>query len=386
MANTFTGLIQVMYAAMQVVSRERVGFIGSVSMEALAERVGLNQPITSPIVGEQANENIVPGNTSPEGTDLAPEMVELRITKQRKQSFHLTGEEYMSLMSSGTWAPITQARIEQAIRALVNEVEADLAGQYVYASRAYGTAGTVPFGTANDLSDLTQVVRILDDNGAPMSGRSLVLSSAANANLLGKQPAFHKVNEAGTDMMRRRAMYEAEFGAYVGVSRQLKEHVASTGVAGVLVNMAGGVPIGTTAIPVDGAGAGETLVAGDLATLASDENNYVVAAAHAASFTTLNIGKPGLEQHAANNAAITMGGTDYTPSVAFSRDAIHLAMRLPALPPEGDMGTHMMLPDPYSGMMFELSHYPQYRQASYEVSVCWGVVSPNPQHMALLLG
>ena len=158
-------------------------------------------------------------------------------------------------------------------------------------------------------------MRILDDNGAPMSGRSLVLSSAANANLLGKQPAFHKVNEAGTDMMRRRAMYEAEFGAYVGVSRQLKEHVASTGVAGVLVNLSGGVPVGTTAIPVDGAGAGETLQAGDFVTLASDENKYVSAAAKIASFTTLDIGKPGLEQAASNNTAITVGG-DYTPSVA----------------------------------------------------------------------
>ena len=36
----FTGLIQVMYAAMQVVSRERVGFIGSVSMEATGGTCG----------------------------------------------------------------------------------------------------------------------------------------------------------------------------------------------------------------------------------------------------------------------------------------------------------------------------------------------------------
>ena len=384
MANTFTGLIQVMYAAMQVVSRERVGFIGAVSMEALAERAGLNQPITSPIVGEEANADIVPGNVSPEGTDLNPTMVELRISKQRKQSFHLTGEEYMSLMSSGTWAPITQARIEQAIRKLVNEVEADLAAEYVYASRAYGTAGTAPFGTANDLSDLTQTMRILDDNGAPMSGRSLVLSSAANANLLGKQPAFHKVNEAGTDMMRRRALYEMEFGAYVGVSRQLKEHVASAALAGVMLN--GGEPVGETALVVDGAGSSETQKAGDFVTLAGDESKYVIAADAAASFTTLNIGKPGLQEAGGDNTAITGNTANYVPSVAFSRDAIHLAMRLPALPPEGDMGTHMSLPDPYSGMMFELSHYPQYRQASYEIAACWGVLSPNPQHMALLLG
>ena len=282
--------------------------------------------------------------------------------------------------------PITQQRIANAFRGITNELEEDLAGQYVYASRAYGTAGTTPFSTADDLTDLTELRRILNDNGAPPTDRAVVFNSAAAAKLLGRQGSVFRVNEAGSSGPRQDGMLDNLFGFDLGESGQFKEHVASTGVAGVLVNMAGGVPIGTTAIPVDGAGAGETLVAGDLATLASDENNYVAAAAHAASFSTLNIGKPGLRQHAANNAAITMGGTDYTPTLGFSRDAIHLAARFPALPARGDMGEHMPIRDPYSGLMFELSYYPQYRQGSYEIGLCWGIKVTNPAHMALLLG
>ena len=115
-------------------------------------------------------------------------------------------------------------------------------------------------------------------------------------------------------MMRRRAIeYEAEFGAYVGVIAAVEVNiVASTGVAGVLVDLSGGVPVGTTAdsrstvpVPV------KRCKAGDFVTLASDENKYVSAAAKIASFTTLDIGKPGLEQAASNNTAITVGG-DYT--------------------------------------------------------------------------
>ena len=92
MANAFSpALYQVVFKSMYMVSRELVGMIGRVSMESTMERVGLNQSITSPVVNPVANQDIVPANISPEGTDTTPETVTLIINKQRKQSFHLTG-------------------------------------------------------------------------------------------------------------------------------------------------------------------------------------------------------------------------------------------------------------------------------------------------------
>ena len=96
---------------------------------------------------------------------------------------------------------IQQDQIAQAFRVLVNEMENDVCDALAQgASRATGTAGTTPF--ASTLGDSAQVRKILDDNGAPGSGRSLVINTSAGAALrtLGQ---LTKANEAGTAMTLR---------------------------------------------------------------------------------------------------------------------------------------------------------------------------------------
>ncbi len=90
------------------------------------------------------------------------------------------------------------------MRKLVNAMEQSIAVKALAgASTAYGTSGQVPFGTAGDLSDFAGVAQLLDESGAPVGDRQLVLNSAAMANLRGKQSVLFKVNEAGTaDMLR----------------------------------------------------------------------------------------------------------------------------------------------------------------------------------------
>ena len=391
MANTLTGLYQTIYAAMNVVSRELIGFIPAVSKDSQAEQVTLNQPIRSPVVPSMEAEDIAPSNVSSTGTDQTIDYVDLSITKQRKVSFHLTGEEEKGLMASGVRPNITQQRIEQALRTLSNEIEADLAGLYKYASRAHGVPGTTPFDTADDFEEATQVMRILDDNGAPKTGRSLILNTAATAKLLGKQPSVFRVNESGQEMSRRFGQLETLFGFAFGVSGSLPEH-DSSGVVALAVNNAGGEGVGETTLTVDGGSGAETLAVGDLVKIASDPNVYVVAEAMAGAATSLVIAKPGLRLAAANDAAIvhdTASATlaDYSPNVAFTRDAFHLTCRVPAVPEGGDAAEdRMYVMDPYSGLVYEFAIYRQYRQVTYEVGICWGVTAFKPEHAAILLG
>ena len=64
---------------------------------------------------------------------------------------------------------------------------------------------------------------------------------------------------------------------------------------------------------------------------------------------------------------MTVVGTS-TRNVAFSRSAIVLATRAPALPDEGDMAEdRAMLVDPRSGLAFEVSMYKLYKRVRYEV-------------------
>ena len=127
------------------------------------------------------------------------------------------------------------------------------------------------------------------------------------------------------------------------------------------------------------------LNAGDVISLAGDSEKYVTHAM-AASATSIVINAPGLMSDAADNAAIS-AQNDYLPSMAVSRNAIHLAARVPALPPGGDgADDRMYIADPTSMLVFEVAVYRQYRQVTFEVGICWGWKTIKPEHSAILLG
>lgn len=389
MANTLTGLYPIMYNAMDVVSRELVGFIGAVSRDATAEMAAVNQTVRSPVVPAMAAATITPANIAASGTDQTISYVDISISNQRKVTFNLTGEEERGLGSSN--APIATGRFAQAFRTLANEIETDIAELYTKASRAYGTAGTTPFGTGDDLTDASEVLRILDDNGAPKTDRHIVLGSAAVAKLLGKQPGMFKVNEAGTEMIRRFGMMDDLFGAQFHHSGQTQAHTRGTAYGAspdYLTDTVGLSPttyqLGSTTIHLD-TGAG-THVAGDIITFAGDNNKYVITTGKATGEGDIVIAEPGLQATLADGVIAELGNS-YTANMAFSRDAIQLAARVPAVPTGGDQADdRTYITDPVSGLTFEVSVYRQYRQVTYEVAICWGVKAVKPEHMALLLG
>jgi len=384
MANTLTNLIPTIYNAMDVVSRELVGFIPAVSRDAKAQEAALNQSIISPVVPEMAAANITASNTSSTGTDVSYGTVSMTIDNARKVSFHLTGEEELSLGPNGV--PMAQDRFAQAFRTLANEIEADLAGLHVSASRAYGTAGTTPFGTANVLSDFAESGKILDDNGAPMSDRHLVINTAAAAKIGGVQSSLFKMNEAGSDDLLRRGFIGDVEGFRVGKSAQIITSTAGTGSSATTDNA--GYSVGDTVITLASAGTG-TIVAGDVITFAGDSNKYVVASGDAdvSNGGTITLAAPGLRVAiAASTTAITVVAAA-ARNMFFSRNALQLAARLPALPSGGDAADdRAIVVDPVSGLPFEIAVYRQYRQVSYEVGICWGVKAVKPEHCGVLLG
>lgn len=386
MANTLSGLYPVMYNAMEVVSRERHGLTMAVSRDATAEMAAVNQTVRSPVVPAMTAANITPTNIAAAGTDQTIDYVDISIANQRKVSFNLTGEEERGLGSNAR--TIAQQRFAQAFRTLGNEIETDLAELYVSASRAYGTAGTTPFGTGDDLTDASEVMRILDDNGAPAADRHLVLGSAAVAKLLGKQPSVFRVNEAGDAAGRRMGQLTDLFGFEFHHSGQVQSHTRGTAFGAspdYLTDTGSPYAAGDTTIHLD-TGAG-THVAGDVITFAGDSNKYIIGTGAAGDGDKdIVLNGPGLRAALADGVVAEVGNS-YTANMAFSRDAIQLAARVPAVPSGGDQADdRTIITDPVSGLSFEVSVYRQYRQVTYEVAICWGVKAINSRHMALLLG
>ncbi len=388
MANTLTNLIPDIYAALDVVSRELVGFIPSVARDSSADRLALNQTLRIPISpSNAAGGNISPAMALPSAADQTFTNTTISISKSRYFPFSWTGEEERNMNAGPGYLTLKQAQIAQAIRAAVNEIETDVATAiYKGASRAYGTAGTTPFGTAGDYSDAAQIRKILDDNGAPSSDRNLVLNTAAGASIRGKQAQAQMTND--TSLLRQGVLLDIN-GFSIRESAQTPTVTAGTMASAT--STAAAFTVGQTVIPLAAAGTG-TVAAGDIVTFANDTNQYVVAAvsfagANPASGDSITLAAPGLRKaQGSATRAITVVGTA-ARNLAFQRNAVILATRLPAIPDEGDLASdRMTVTDPLSGLALEFAVYPGYRMSVYHVSIAWGVAVIKPEYVAVLLG
>lgn len=376
--NTITGLIPDIYEAMDVVSREQVGLIPSITIAASSERAALNDNIR--VSAEPAGNvsDITPAMVVPNPTGQTTGYTDVVITKERAAEFGFIGNQQMSLNNGVGYANSRAGKIAQAIRALANEVETDLAALQATFSRAVGTPATTPFGTANDYTDATLAAKILKDNGGFIDPQ-LIIDSTAGANFIGKQSA---VNAAGTDSMLRQGVLLDIAGMPIRESAQINTPTKGTGAS--YTSATTGFAVGTTSIPIiTGTG---TVLAGDTVTFAGDTNKYVVTTGVAAPGTIV-IAAPGLRKAlAASAVAMTVGDTA-ARNMCFARSALVLAARAPALPEEGDMADdRMIITDPRSGLSLEFAMYKGYRKVRYEVGLAWGVKNIKPEHTALMLG
>ncbi len=385
-ANTLTNLIPEIMLALDIVSRELVGFIPAVMRATAAERAAKGETVRWPIVASRAAADITPAATGPDPAGETIGNSYLTISKSRSVTFPWNGEEQKGLNNAGIYATILRDQFAQAMRTLANEIEADLASLYVKGSRAYGTGGTTPFATADDFSDFAQIRKILEDNGAPTGDLHLVLDSFSVANLLGKQSSLFKANEAGTTDMLRRGIIAAIEGLMIHKSGQVASHTKSAGDAFVTN---GADVVGETTIAVDGGVATDDVAPGDVITIADEAsplNKYVVASGFTdAAAGDIVIAAPGLLNATGDGKAVTK--SSYKANMAFSRSSLALVTRAPALPEGGDSADdRYIVTDPVSGLSFDIAVYRQYHQVSYEVGIAWGFASTKSEHIALLLG
>jgi hypothetical protein len=383
-ANTLTGLIGSLYAGMNEVSREAVGFIPSVTRNTSAERAAAGQVVTYPIAPSLTSSDIVPAMAIPEPTDRTIGTGSIAITKAKCVEFGFVGEEQRGLNNGAGFSQIQADLFAEGVRTLVNEMETDLGVEAAgNACRSFGTAGTTPFGS--NVGDAAQMRKILIDTGAPLTELSGVIDSSAGASLR-TLANLTRVNEAGTTMTLR----DGELLNLSGFSMKESAGVQTItkGTAASATTNTAGYAIGATVITLASAGTG-TILAGDYVTFAGDANKYLVVSGDAdvSGGGTITLSEPGLVQELpASAVAITLVGNS-ARNIFFPRSAIHLVTRAPALVNGEDAADEsMMLTDRRSGMSFEVRVYKGYRKTRYEVGVAWGVKAVKRQHIAALLG
>jgi hypothetical protein len=381
--NTLTNLIPDLHVGLDIVSRELVGMVPSVTLNAEIARAKKGQSVFSSVTPVNESYDITPSMDDPAEADQNIGNVEITISKSKASKFSWDGEEARGLNTGQGHSSVVANQFAQAVRVLVNEMETDLANLHSKTSRAYGTAGTTPFGTAGDYTDASEALRILKDNGAPLSDNHIVMNTAAGARFLGKQADS---NRQGTDSILRQGVLLDVSGMALRESAQIQTPAAGT-ASSATTNDAGYAK-GATDITLASAGTG-AIITGDVVTFAGDANKYLVVSGDAdvSNGGTITIAAPGLQVALTTDATAVTVVAAAARNMVFNRGAIVLATRMPERPAQGDKAIDVTsITDPRSGLTFEVSMYPGYRKMVYEVSAAWGMELIKPEHSAILLG
>lgn len=387
MANVLTDLAADIYKAADIVGREAVGFIPSVTINAGAETAAQNDTVRAHFTrAATVNTSVTPAMTIPEGDDQTVDNKTMTLNKVANVMIPWTGEDVKHVNNGSGFETIYGDQIAQAMRGITNQIETDLATEaYQNASRAHGTAGTTPFGSNFD--EVAEVRQILLDNGMPVNdGRlSLVVNTAAGTKLR-NLAQLQKANEAGSDaMLRQGALLDLQ-GFMLKESAGVQAHTKG-GMTGADINNGSGEAIGQTTLTFDGGTVNTTgFAAGDVITIAGDTNKYIVNTGSTSTGGDIVIGGPGLRSAAADAAEITVGNS-FTANVGLHQSAVELAIRALEKPFNGDAAVDVMVvQDPHSGLVFQISVYKGYNKAMIDVTALYGTKAWKPDAIALLLG
>lgn len=382
MANVLTDLAADIYKAADIVGRELVGFVPSVTINAGSERAAQGDTVRSHFTRTPTlNTSYSPAMTIPEGDDQTVDNKTMTINKAANVQIPWTGEEIRSVENGAGYETIYGDQIAQAMRTITNAIEAEVAtAAYQGASRAVGSASANPFASNFDV--MADARKVLEDNGCPMDGRVTLVANTAATAALRKLATLQKANEQGTDALVRRGELLDLQGIMIKGSNGVQSHTKGTATG---LDAAGGEPVGETSIALDG-GDGGSLLSGDVVTFAGDTNNYVVHTGFTAASGTAIIGGPGLRETLADTTELTVGNS-YAANVAFHQAAIELVARPPEQPFGGDAAVdRLTVQDPISGLVYEIAVYKGYGKMMIDVTTLYGVKAWKPDFITTVMG
>lgn len=387
MSNVLTDLAADIYKAADIVGREAVGFIPSVTINSGIERAAQGDTVRAHFTRKATvNTSVTPSMTIPEGDDQTVDNKTVVLNTIANVKIPWTGEDIKHVNNGSGYETIYGDQIAQAFRGIVNQIEAAVAIEsYKNASRAFGTPGTTPFGS--NFNEVAEVRQILFDNGMPVNdGRlSLIVNSLAGTNL--RQLAqLQKVNESGGSQLLRQGELLNLQGFMLKESAGVQTHTKGAGT-GYDIDLGAGYAADSTTLHLDGGTVNSTgIKAGDIITIASGTDKYVVNTGTTEVEADIVIGSPGLRVAVADQDEVAIGNS-YTANVALHQAAVELAMRPLAKPHGGDAAVDVMdVMDPHSGLVFQLSAYKGYNKSMIDITVLYQAKAWKPDGIALLLG
>jgi len=379
MANTLTNVIPQLLAQGLLALREMaiMPLLVNRQYETMAGPQGSS--IDIPLPSAVAVQDVTPAATPPSTADQEPGTVAITLDRWKEAPFYLTDKDMLEVQN-GTLPMMAS----EAIRSLANEVDQFILGLGTKFYGVHGTAGTTPFST--DISDATQIRKVLNNQLCPLDNRRLVMNPDAEAEAL-ELRAFHDASfgVGGEAILEGQITRRLGFDWYM--DQNVQTHTAGA-AAGYQTNLGTAATVGTKTLAIDtGSGA---FAVGDIITFANHAQTYVVTASvGGASATSISI-EPGLTTAVGDGVAITGPGDTggigtHDLNLAFHRDAIGFVTR-PLQASNHPASIIESAVDPVSGLTLRLEVTREHKRDRFSYDILYGANVIRRELGARLLG
>lgn len=328
MANTFLELKNIAAKGLPILENNLVmGSLVTRDLDNTYGKEGDTIQVRKPAVFEAVEFD---GDLTGEYQSIAETSVDVKLDKILDVSVEVTSKEMTLSLDD-----FTEQVTKPALATLAQKIDNYLTGLYVDVPYQYGVAGTTP----DELKDISQVRKVLNENKVPLQMRKLVIDPEADAEF-GVLDAFAALNYTG----RTDGLTEAALGRKLGfdifMDQNIKTHTAGLYSALTDVSVTTGAKGATSIVLTSAAGTSTaTLLQGDLMTI--DGEQYVVTAdtaAAASGVVTVAI-YPALAKAFGDMTSAAVTFTDvtakaHTANLAFHQNAFALVSR-PLMPAMG---------------------------------------------------
>jgi len=404
MANVFTNIMPKIIARGLMVLREVAIMPRLVNSDFSADAKRKGQTVDVPVPSAVGTQAVSPGKDPVTPVDTTVPIVQIPLDQWRKNDpIYLTDKEMLEIDSKEFFLP---TQMEEAVRALANEVNVYLFGLYKNTTQgiygAVGTAGTTPFGSGVLTKSATDARKLLNKQLCPKANRSGVLDYDAEAAAL-ELSAFQDADKVGSSEVKIEGEVGRKFGINWNADGDVPTHTAGTIVDGgaartCAVDNGAGYAIGIDTIDVDEGAATTavgTITRGDIISFAGHAQQYVVvdntgsAQFVAPDYTFATNAIAGLKFYPALVAAVVDDELitvvdDHVVNLCFHRDAFGFAQRQLET---DSIGTQIItMTDPVTGIGLRLEVLRQNKQMVWEFDLLYGGKLVRPELAVRIMG
>jgi hypothetical protein len=319
---------------------------------------------------------VSPSYVAPDDAGVVPTKVSITLDQWWEAPFFLNDKEMLEVVN-GT----IPMQASEAVKSLANKVDGHLLGLYASVYGASGSVGVTPFQT--DLAAYLDADQILNDQLAPPDNRYVAINAKAKAAAMSLR-AFQDTSYRGDTGGILKGDIGEKLGAFWFLDQNIPYHTAGiwTGVGTTTgTNAAGATTVNLT-------GGTGSILAGDIFTIAGDEQQYVCVVPTGTAPTTSMTIQPGLKKAASSSEVITvLGASDtYRVNLAFHRDAFALVSRPFAAADPMGLGTYQSAIDPISGLALRLEVSRQHKRTRFSYDILYGVKCVRPELAVRIVG